>query len=154
VPVVGTSTSTDNSTKAASTAFVKNALRHAGCGYFKLDSSTQCGFRPKDGNKIKVNGTWYDIPAGSVTVSNAGCVGNTTYFAYANDDGSGGLALTLSTTSHGPAARRRTKVLRSTVVATPIRSLVWFEQTGPVALLRPCPGLIAFRDCLLLASAT
>lgn len=76
-------------------------LTPPGAGYFQMDSGTQCSFRPKNGNKLKLNGKIYTIPTSSLTVVNNSQGTDNTKMCYAKDDGAGNLALELSTVGHG-----------------------------------------------------
>lgn len=53
---------------------------------------------PYNGNRIRINGVLYTIPAGGISLSASGATANTTYFIYVYDNN--GLTLERSTTGH------------------------------------------------------
>lgn len=67
---------------------------------FTFISATQCRLIPLDGNGLIINGRQYRIPSAGINIANTGLAVGNTYYAYAHDDGTGGVALELSTTIH------------------------------------------------------
>jgi hypothetical protein len=84
-----------------STTYQQSDLTVSG-GRFEYVSATQCKLIPFKGNGIRIAGTVYPIPAAGVTVSNSGLSADTTYFAYAYINTSGGISIQFSVGAHSP----------------------------------------------------
>lgn len=74
-------------------------LSHGQCR-FDYVSATQCRLSRFDGNKLFINGAWYEIPSAGVTLSNSGLSASTWYYVYAYMDGS---TMTLEASATGRA---------------------------------------------------
>jgi hypothetical protein len=80
-----------------------------GAGILSFVSATQVKFAPCNGERVKINGLWYDIPSGGITAANTGVFLNgtgssslaasTLYYVYLFNN-SGTLTIDFSTTSH------------------------------------------------------
>lgn len=66
---------------------------------FVFVSSTECRLMPYDGNGLVINGRQYRIGAAGVAITTATTAANGRYFVFAKDDGSGGIALELASTT-------------------------------------------------------
>lgn len=70
----------------------------SGAGELVFTNSTTLTFRPKNGNWIKVNGAFMEIPAAGITLGTGGLSASTTYYVYAFSN-SGTLTLEASATA-------------------------------------------------------
>jgi hypothetical protein len=80
-----------------------------GAGILSFVSATQVKFAPCNGERVKINGLWYDIPSGGITAANTGVFLNgtgssslaasTLYYVYLFNN-SGTLTIDFSTTGH------------------------------------------------------
>jgi hypothetical protein len=84
-----------------------------GAGILSFVSATQVKFAPCNGERVKINGLWYDIPSGGITAANTGIFLNgtgssnlaasTLYYVYLFNN-SGTLTVDFSTTGHATSA--------------------------------------------------
>jgi hypothetical protein len=82
---------------------------HNDCGKLAYVSATQVKFSPFNGNKIKINGLWYEVPSAGVSANNTSVYVNgvaasnlaasTLYYVYIFSN-SGTLTIDFSTTAH------------------------------------------------------
>jgi hypothetical protein len=109
--------------------------RSPGGGKFSWVSTTQCALKPANGNLLQINGALYPIPAGGVTITNAGLAASTLYYAYAFINNTGAMALEFSTTGHSTAATG-SNVGIEVKNGDPTRSLVGMVVTDPGTLFQ------------------
>ncbi|SEJ85320.1 pyocin knob domain-containing protein [Achromobacter sp. NFACC18-2] len=113
-----------------------NALAHGQCRFY-YTSATECRLYPYGGNGLAINGKQYRLPSTYVSVSNASLAASTLYYAYARDNGSGGIAVDFLLASSNPHSTHtdgveiRTGDPRYTLVGMAITSPSGqFSQTG------------------------
>lgn len=110
-------------------------MAHGQCR-FNYVSPTECRLVPYNGNGLMVNGKLYPIPILGIPVSNSGLAGNTTYYAYAKDNGAGALAVEFQAKAAAPHSAHTDGVEIKT--GDPTRTLVGMVQT-------PATGQFAFE---------
>lgn len=103
-------------------------MDHGQCR-FVFVSTTECRLMPHNGNGLIINGRQFRIPEAGVPITNAGTAGNGRYFVFAKDDGVGGMALELASTSGASGSVHTDGVVIKT--GDPARTLVgWLGTTG------------------------
>lgn len=96
---------------------------------FVFVSSTECRLMPYNGNGLVINGRQYRIGAAGVPITTAATAANGRYFVFAKDDGSGGIALELASTTGASYSIHTDGVTIKT--GDPTRTLVgWLGTTA------------------------
>jgi len=95
----------DGTTYGRNNAVWKREERGANApGVLRFVSTTALRFNPYNGNSIRINGIWYEIPAAGIAISNTGLAAGALSYIYLYDSGGGVLAAELSATSHATSA--------------------------------------------------
>lgn len=92
----------------ATTARYELLAREHGQCQFLYVSPTECRLFPYNGNGLVINGRQYRVPAAGVAITNAGMAASTSYFIFAKDNGSGGIALEAARVADGIIHARHT----------------------------------------------
>ncbi|WP_338619030.1 pyocin knob domain-containing protein [Achromobacter sp. E1] len=113
------------------------AKDHGQCR-FGYSSATNCVLIPVDGNGLVINGRQYRIPAAGILVPATGLAASTQYYAYAKDDGSGGIAIDLLPAASNPHSKHTDGVEIRT--GNPAYTLVGYLITTPSAQFQNTPN--------------
>ena len=113
------------------------AKDHGQCR-FGYSSATNCVLVPVDGNGLVINGRQYRIPAAGILVPATGLAASTQYYAYARDDGSGGIAIDLLPAGSNPHSKHTDGVEIRT--GNPAYTLVGYLITTPSAQFQNTPN--------------